>query len=933
MHNDNRTVVAVSHDRLEAILKLAHSGSTPEAISFALDLNDQTVIQIIANDPMHRARMVQSIKEKSRKYRCTHSNRLMISPVMARDANFYEQSILEADSSLSLDPFIFYPKLKAKIADFCKESLKVLEGYLRQKHPQEDVLELIAECLSVLCPEAGLQIALRVLGLVEGKTVRRLTGKLWSLVPEEMLFGLIDQLARELPYHALFLAALIILEPRSERAYEEAFRCFAELLSQAALGSEAIDLAEEVSERLSSTQLSQMNAALGACPREGGDRLDGLRLKEAYALLREGEVEAATSIVNALRMNSSLEKEVMRFNVEVGLSSGKMPILKQRLSAKLEEISRESPFLAETLGILHQLFNEELYLLKSKATSQNLLKAEALNETLAKLGQQTSQDLINQDERIKRNEEQAKRKEAECQDTLSSLRTMVQAQIEDLVKAGQTASHIQATQDAQIQRLEEQAQRKEGECQDTLSSLRAMASTENLEKAFQTASQKQFALEKMIRSIEGKSQMSEAAARKALSSLKGEVGVLRKDLAQVESQCNRLQAEQETILQGFAAQSQKAEAAAQQALNSLREEVVVLSKDLAQVANQCTRRAQSAQEEAVKMVEQSYQKTKSAAQKALSSLRDKVEALTGVHLKAGEEMALVKRAQDRQIQGLDGLRGEVVVLSKDLAQVAQSAKEEAVKMVKQSYQKTKTAAQKALSSLRDKVEALTGEHLKAGDEIKSVKRAQYAQIQGIDEKFHKAEDATQEAFNILLGDVENLRIDLEQAWSQCKQAQLAQEAMLQSLEAQPEVNEANALNRDLAETSLDDTREALYHLHEVPTFIYSYKRNTDQLHQTNLVTGEHSSHQVPSYAFTLGCCWSEVPGGSLLITGGELTTVVREVVRIDVGTFEVSPQPPMLTPRRSHAAVYHTPCLYILGGLKSSFTSLNECERYVLAEN
>jgi hypothetical protein len=39
----------------------------------------------------------------------------------------------------------------------------------------------------------------------------------------------------------------------------------------------------------------------------------------------------------------------------------------------------------------------------------------------------------------------------------------------------------------------------------------------------------------------------------------------------------------------------------------------------------------------------------------------------------------------------------------------------------------------------------------------------------------------------------------------------------------------------------------------------------------------------------------------------------------------------MFTPRRSHAAVYHTPHLYILGGRNDSY--LSECERSVCAEN
>jgi hypothetical protein len=134
-----------------------------------------------------------------------------------------------------------------------------------------------------------------------------------------------------------------------------------------------------------------------------------------------------------------------------------------------------------------------------------------------------------------------------------------------------------------------------------------------------------------------------------------------------------------------------------------------------------------------------------------------------------------------------------------------------------------------------------------------------------------------------------------------------------------------------AEQVSQDTLEALY---QVPTFIYSYKYNTDQLHRTSLVTGEHSNHRVPSYPFKYGCCLSEVPGGSLLITGGG-SPGVREVVRIDTRReFAVAHCPPMLTPRGFHAAVYHSSHLYVLGGVNgSNYLSLSECERYVVAEN
>jgi hypothetical protein len=477
MHNENSTAgeEQVSPDTLERVLKLAHTGVSPEDISFAFKVDIERVQQIIAYDPMHRARVVQSIKERSAEYRCTLSKRLMVCPVMDSDGNFYEQSILVADPSHSINQFMPSKKLRAKIADFSKESLRMLEGYLRQRHPQEDILELTAECLSVLSPDAGMETTLRVLGTVEGETVKKLLGNLRGLVPEEMLLSLMSQLARELPSHAFCVAALIILQPSSERALEEAFRCFAELLSQVALDAGSIDLAEEVSERLSSSQLNQMNEALGACPREGGDRLDGLRLKEAYALLREGRVEAAICLVNSLRISPRLENEVLRFFDEAGLSSGKEPILEQRLSAKLEEISRDSPSVAETLSIVHQLLNAELHSRRSEDTSQSLnsLKAEVLNETVAQLGQQTSHVLIVLDALIQRLEEQAKRKEADCQETLSSLRAKFEALTEEFVKAGQAAFKTQTVQDARIQGLEEQAQRNEAHYQETLASLRA----------------------------------------------------------------------------------------------------------------------------------------------------------------------------------------------------------------------------------------------------------------------------------------------------------------------------------------------------------------------------------------------------------------------------------------------------------------------------
>jgi hypothetical protein len=104
---------------------------------------------------------------------------------------------------------------------------------------------------------------------------------------------------------------------------------------------------------------------------------------------------------------------------------------------------------------------------------------------------------------------------------------------------------------------------------------------------------------------------------------------------------------------------------------------------------------------------------------------------------------------------------------------------------------------------------------------------------------------------------------------------------------------------------------------------------------------------MPDYLFKIGSQWSELPGGSLLITGGdpyednlepdEVTTIAREVAKIDtLREFAVCSVPPMHSARSEHAAVYHSQYLYVLGGyfansLEENFMS--ECERFVLAES
>jgi hypothetical protein len=115
-----------------------------------------------------------------------------------------------------------------------------------------------------------------------------------------------------------------------------------------------------------------------------------------------------------------------------------------------------------------------------------------------------------------------------------------------------------------------------------------------------------------------------------------------------------------------------------------------------------------------------------------------------------------------------------------------------------------------------------------------------------------------------------------------------------------------------------------------PKYFHTFRWGSNQLHRVNLSTGELSYQTVTAYQFKEACRLTELPGGSLLITGGGLGVV--EVVRIDtLREWAVTDQPPMHTGTISHATVYHSQYLYVLGGYNDRH--LSECERYACAES
>jgi hypothetical protein len=89
---------------LEAIPKLVQAVASHQAVSSVLGLKLEVVQQVLAKDPSHVAKLIESIREEE--YRCVLSNRPMTSPVMAPDGSYYEQSRLEAHPTLSNEDVI-----------------------------------------------------------------------------------------------------------------------------------------------------------------------------------------------------------------------------------------------------------------------------------------------------------------------------------------------------------------------------------------------------------------------------------------------------------------------------------------------------------------------------------------------------------------------------------------------------------------------------------------------------------------------------------------------------------------------------------------------------------------------------------------------------------------------------------------------------------
>jgi hypothetical protein len=199
---------------------------------------------------------------------------------------------------------------------------------LKQRNPSDEIFELAAKCLSELSLETEMEIVLREFSTIKWQSMKTLIERLRNLATVNYLGSLMIQLAAELPSKSLYLARTLLLEPLSERAFVEGFRCFVEMLSHAPLSSEVIELAGELSERLGVSQLSQINSALRTQPREKEveAKVENLTLKEVSMRLNEGDSETAVALVNTLHSSPRLQVEVHKLFQAAGLSREKVSV-------------------------------------------------------------------------------------------------------------------------------------------------------------------------------------------------------------------------------------------------------------------------------------------------------------------------------------------------------------------------------------------------------------------------------------------------------------------------------------------------------------------------------------------------------------------------------------------------------------------------------
>jgi hypothetical protein len=171
----------------ETIKKMHRAGQTQEFISAMTGVDLAVVRQVLVrlDEPQLMQAMLRQAQQKSLRYRCAYSARLMRSPVQASNKKLYEQQVLEAllkDGQMKSEgsSLIALEFFREEIGHFSKETLELIEVCLVRKVDPETTMSLVSDCLSVLNPESDLGFFLRVFEKVENSQLPQLLELLHS---------------------------------------------------------------------------------------------------------------------------------------------------------------------------------------------------------------------------------------------------------------------------------------------------------------------------------------------------------------------------------------------------------------------------------------------------------------------------------------------------------------------------------------------------------------------------------------------------------------------------------------------------------------------------------------------------------------------------------------------------------------------------------
>jgi hypothetical protein len=177
---------------IEMIKNLHSNGQTLEVVT---KVNLAVVRQVLAHmdDPKHMQATLAQVQHKSLEYRCSHSARLMRSPVQATNAKLYEKEVLEDLLQAKVDPLAVNHFVKEKIRHFSKETLELIEVCIVRM--PEATLGLVSGCLSVLSAESDLPSFIKVFERLESSQLPQLLGLLQSKSSAELMQRLYCRLA------------------------------------------------------------------------------------------------------------------------------------------------------------------------------------------------------------------------------------------------------------------------------------------------------------------------------------------------------------------------------------------------------------------------------------------------------------------------------------------------------------------------------------------------------------------------------------------------------------------------------------------------------------------------------------------------------------------------------------------------------------------